>query len=189
MISCKLDGSVTVATQHCSTPPVSHEEGGRRITEERKEDSTTATPILIGDRFRRGEKRGWRFHLPVRARLSHPRAHPSPPNLRPARRGQLSSRESNPSGISGRPGADAPFGCARLGYGLGQPHKQAALQPNGTAGLLGHPHKHALCVMAGCLADYFPCSTSCVAVVAYMISAFLIFHQCVFDIKFLTMTL
>jgi len=131
-----------VATQHCSTPPLFHKGGGRRIIEERKEDSTAAAPILIGDRFRRGGKRGRWFHLPARARLSHPRARQSPPNPPAARHNQPSSRETNPNSVSRRPGAGTPFGCARPGCGLGQPHKQGALQPEGTTDLLGHPRKH-----------------------------------------------
>jgi len=144
----------TVATQQCSTPPVSHEERGRRIDEERKEELGFKAAILIGERFRQGGKRAWRFHLPARARLSHPHARQSPPNPPAARRDQPSSRETNPSGVSLRPGGGAPFGCARPGCGLGQLHKQRALQPEGVTGLLGHPRKHAL--RECCYCTYLP---------------------------------
>jgi len=129
----------TVGTQQCSPPPVSHEGRGSRIDEERKEELGFRGAILIGERFRRGGKRARRFHLPARARLGHPRARQSPPNPPAAHRDQPSSRETNPSGVSLRPGGGAPFSCARPGCGLGQVHKQRALQPEGAAGLLGPP--------------------------------------------------
>ena len=128
-----------VAMQQCSTPP-SHEGRGKRIDEERKEESTRRAAILIGDRFRRGGKRGRRFHLPVRARLSHPHTRQSHPNPPAAHRDQPSSRETNLSGVSLRPGGGArPFWLCETGLRLGPTAQTTYIAARGWATLVNTP--------------------------------------------------
>jgi len=71
------------------------------------------------------------FHLPARARRSHPEPRHKRPKSPTERRAQPSSREANPSGVAREPGGEGGFGHPEPGCNLGLVRKHAHLQPTG----------------------------------------------------------